>query len=114
MQGNASAIQQQPKQRHQPREPNTYYVTHDFEGAATVTTTLAHAMADITGVDVTDSEFCLHDHVDPDALDRIFRPKSDGSPRTNGHLNLSIWGHQITVYSTGQIAITVPAQQGQR
>ncbi|MFC7143001.1 HalOD1 output domain-containing protein [Halosimplex aquaticum] len=94
-------------------DAQTYYVKHDFEGSAELTTTLAHAISDVTGVDVTDTGFTLNDHVDPEAMDRLFKPKDDGSPRINGHLSFTIWGHQVTVYSDGQIAIVPPRQPAQ-
>lgn len=114
MNGNASALQHQSQPKYQPPNSNTYYVTHDFSGSAKLTTTLVHALADVAGVDVTDTEFCLHDHVDPDALDRLFEPKSDGTGRINGTLSLTIWGYQVTIYGDGQIAITEPVQQQAR
>ncbi|WP_424020018.1 HalOD1 output domain-containing protein (plasmid) [Halorientalis pallida] len=83
-----------------------YVVHHDFDGPAELTTTLAHAIADVTGFEVTETGFTLSDYVDPDALDRLFAPKSDGTPRTNGHLAFTIWNCQVTVYSTGQIVVT--------
>lgn len=92
-------------------QTRTYYVQHDFDGPAKLTTTLAHAISDISDVDVTDTGFRLNDHVDPDALDNLFQPKDDGTFRMNGHLTFTVWGYQATVYSDGQIAI-VPPQQG--
>jgi hypothetical protein len=83
-----------------------YVVHHDFDGPAELTTTLAHAIADVTGFEVTEAGFTLSDYVDPDALDRLFAPKSDGIPRTNGHLGFTIWNCQVTVYSTGRIVVT--------
>ncbi|WP_336003423.1 HalOD1 output domain-containing protein [Halorientalis halophila] len=90
-----------------------YVVHHEFGGPAELTTTLAHAVADVTGVDVTETGFTLNDYVDPDALDRLFAPKPDGSPRTNGHLSFSVWNCQVTVYSTGQIVVSQPQPQPQ-
>ncbi|MFB6141606.1 MAG: HalOD1 output domain-containing protein [Halosimplex sp.] len=78
-----------------------------------MTTTLAHAISDVTGVDVTDTGFTLNDHVDPEALDRLFKPKADGTQRIDGHLSFTIWGYQVTVYSDGQIAIVPPRQHAQ-
>lgn len=98
-------------QQYQSRETRNYFVQHDFDGSAELTTTLAHAISDVTGIDVTDTGFTLADHVDPEALDRLFEPRDDGTPRTNGHLSFTIWGYQVTVYSNGQIAI-VPPRQG--
>lgn len=47
----------------------TYRVKHDFDGSAELTTTLAHAISDVTGLDVTDTAFTLNDYVDLEALD---------------------------------------------
>ena len=90
------------------RAPNTYYAHHDPNGAADLTTTIVHALADVMGDDVTGTEFSLYDSVDPDALDRIFAPKRDGTPRPPGHVAFSVEGYRVTVYSSGEIAITPP------
>jgi len=60
------------------------------------------------GVDVTDSGFSLYDSIDPDALDQLFRPKPDDTPRSLGHVAFLVQGYQTTVYSTGEIVITPP------
>lgn len=93
------------------QSPQPYVVSHEFGGPAELTTTLAHAISDVTGVDVTDTGFTLNDYVDPDALDKLFAPKADGTPRTNGHFSFEIWGCQVSVYSNGQIVVTPPKQQ---
>lgn len=107
---NGQHAKQSSPQQYQSTENQNYFVQHDFEGSAELTTTLAHAISDVTGIDVTDTGFTLNDHVDPEALDRLFAPKADGTPRTNGHLSFTIWGYQVTVYSNGQIAIVPPRQ----
>lgn len=94
----------------QQRSHQPYVVQHEFGGSAELTTTLAHAVSDVTGIDVTDTGFTLNDYVDPDALDTLFQPKGDGTPRTNGSLTLTILGCQVVVHSTGQIVITPPQQ----
>ncbi len=99
------------QQQYQSRASQNYFVQHDFDGSAELTTTLAHAISDVTGIDVTDTGFTLNDHVNPEALDLLFKPKADGTPRTNGHVSFTVWGYQVTVYSNGQIAI-VPPRQG--
>jgi hypothetical protein len=91
----------------------SYTVQHDFTGTASITATLTHALSDISGIDVTDAECALEEYVDPDALDRLFTPKSDGSRRANGQLMFNIEGYQTTIYSNGLISI-VPPQQYQR
>ena len=87
-----------------------HVVYHDFHGPAELTTTLVHAISDVTGVDVTDTGFTLNDYVDPDALDRLFRPRGATPGRSNCQFSLTVWGCQVTVYDTGRIVIT-PSQQ---
>jgi len=100
-----------PQTQQQRQYSQEYVVKHDFDGSAKLTTTLAHALSDVSGNDVTGTGFTLYEHVDPDALDKLFKPKEDGTPRMNGCLTFSVWGHQVTVYSDGQIAIVSPHQQ---
>lgn len=102
-----------PHQQSQARETQTYFVTHDFDGPAKLTTTLVHALSDVCGVDVTNTGFTLYDYVDPEALDRLFQPTEDGNRPINGMLTFTVWGHQVTVYSDGQIAIVPPQQSSQ-
>lgn len=106
---NGTAAEHTPHPQQPPRHQNNYVVEHDFDGTADLTTTLIHAIADVTGVDVTDTGFTLNDHVDPDALNHLFAPKEDGSPRANGNVSFAIWGHQVTVYSHGLIVIVPPS-----
>lgn len=87
---------------------NPYYVTHDFDGSAELTATLTHALSDVTGLNVTKAEAALDECVDSAALNRLFEPMDDDSPRVNSQLTFTAWGHQVTVYSNGQIAIAPP------
>ena len=103
----------QSPQQHPVRDSGTYYVKHDFDGPAELTTTLAHALSDVSGVDVTDTGFTLYDYIDPDALDQLFKPGEDSARRVNGMLTFTVWGHQVTVHSDGQIAIVPPRQPPQ-
>lgn len=107
---NQPPVEQPPSGQYQAQGTQTYVVQHDFDGSAKLTTTLVHALSDVTGIDVTDAGFTLSDHVDPDALDRLFRPRDDDTPRLNGHLAFTVWGYQVTVYSDGQITIVPPQQ----
>ncbi|WP_265108891.1 HalOD1 output domain-containing protein [Halosolutus halophilus] len=92
----------------QSRSPSVYRAVHDPEGTATLSTTVIHALADCTGVDVTDCRFSLYDAVDPDALDALFRPRHDGRPRTGGRLSFVVDDHYVTVTSDGEILIEPP------
>lgn len=113
MHRNASAAQSAGQVATRPQAQQAYTVQHDFEGTATVTETVVHALSDVTGMDVTDADFALADYVDPDSLNRLFAPKPDGTPRVNGHLSFTVMGYQTTVYATGQISIVPVGAQPQ-
>jgi len=90
---------------------DTYYAQHDVDGPAEFSTTVVHALSDLAGVDVTETRSMLYDSIDPDALNHLFRPKLDGTPRPPGHVVFSAWNYRVTAYSDGRIAIQVPSQQ---
>ena len=78
-----------------------------------MTATLTHALSDISGVDVRETERALESNVDPQALDRLFTPVPDGSARANGQLSFNIQGYRTTVYGNGFISIVPPKQYQQ-
>ncbi|MFU8867651.1 HalOD1 output domain-containing protein [Natronococcus sp.] len=87
------------------------YVFHyDDDDTATLTATIVHALASIADTDVSQGEFSLYDSIDPDALDRIFRPKADGTERTGGHIAFTALEHEVYVYADGEIVIYPPAE----
>jgi hypothetical protein len=108
MHGNSQNTTPAPATQTKPRQPQPYFVQHEFGGTSELTTTLVHAISDVTGADVTQAEESLVDYVDPSALDSLFQPRSDGTPRPNGHVSFTLWDHQVTVYHNGQISITPP------
>jgi hypothetical protein len=95
----------------QPATTEDYHAYHDPDSAAKLSTTVIHALADVMGTDVTDTGFALDDSVDVDALDRIFAPAEDGTPRSPGHVAFAVEGYRVTVYDSGQIVITPPAMR---
>jgi hypothetical protein len=56
-----------------------------------------------TGAEATDAN--LNDAVHPDALNRLFSPKLDGTPRTGGTLTFEFSGCLVTVDSDGEIRV---------
>lgn len=110
MQGNGQNTTAGGHSTSHPPQPQPYYVTHDFDGAGELTTTLVHAIADVADVDVTQAEFRLSDYVDPDALNRLFQPSGNGTAQVDGHVSFTVWGNQVTIYHDGQIVISPPAQ----
>ncbi|WP_435346365.1 HalOD1 output domain-containing protein [Haloarchaeobius sp. HRN-SO-5] len=109
-QNTTQSVPQSPPQ-YQRQEAPSYTVKHDFDGSASLTTTLIHAISDVTGIDVSDTEHTLADVIDPEALDRLFQSKSDDSAFVNGHVHFVLWGCQVTIYSDGHIVVVPPQPQ---
>jgi hypothetical protein len=109
--GDRSPLQfQRPNEYATYADPN-YYAFHEPGSPAKRSTTVIHALADAMGRDVSDVSFSLYDSVDPDALDSIFDAKSDGTPRSPGHIAFTVQGYRVTVYSWGPIVITPPGHE---
>lgn len=92
------------------RPNDRYVVQYDPDGSATLLTTIVHALTTIVDVDVSQGEFSLYDSVDPDALERIFSKKADGTPRSDGHVAFTALECEVYVYANGDIFIYPPAQ----
>jgi lipoate-protein ligase B len=90
------------------QQSGIYHHAHDFETAATVTATIAHAIADDVGIDVSEAERLIGGAVDPEALDRVFRPRKGGPQRSDGQITFSVRGHQVTFYGSGQVVVVPP------
>ncbi len=110
MHGNTQNTTTHTHSQNQTVEPQPYFVHHEFGGSTKLTTTLVHAISDVSGVDVTQAESHLSNYVDPTALDRLFKPGSSTTQHANGMLSFTMWNYQITIYHNGRIAIAPPAQ----
>ncbi|MCU4924705.1 hypothetical protein OB905_01730 [Halobacteria archaeon AArc-dxtr1] len=86
-------------------EHDRYVCQYDPDGTATLTTTIVHAIATIADTDVSQGEFSLYDSIDPDALERLFATKADGSGRERGHVAFSALDHEVYVHADGDIVI---------
>lgn len=97
----------QPQQSNAARQE--YVIDHDFDGPARFTTTVCHAISDVSGADLTDVHYHLPLYVDMDALDRLFAPTPKESPidRIN-HCSISMFilGCHVTAYSNGRVIVT--------
>ncbi|AHF99927.1 hypothetical protein HALLA_15135 [Halostagnicola larsenii XH-48] len=91
-----------------------YVFEYDPDGSATLTTTVVHALASIADTDVSQGEFSLYDSVDPDALERLFASKADGSDRTGGHVAFTALEHEVYVYADGEIVVFPPSESRPR
>lgn len=76
-----------------------YYETSDIELSVTV----VHAVLEVTGKEPTDVN--LNAVVQPDALNRIFSPKHDGTPRTGGTIEFELAGCHVTITGDGEIRV---------
>ncbi|GAA0258991.1 hypothetical protein GCM10009000_089870 [Halobacterium noricense] len=47
----------------------------------------------------------LYTVINPEALDELFAPKADGTPRTNGSVSFQYAGYQVTVSSEGTVEL---------
>lgn len=57
---------------------------------STVSELVVEAISTCVGAEPTDLDVTLYDVVDPDALDRLFDARTDGTPRIGGRVTFSI------------------------
>lgn len=81
------------------------HVAHHDVAEKGLTVTLSLALAEVTGLSPTELIPQFQKHVDPDALDRMFRPLPNGDLREGGPFHLTIEGHAVAIYNTGRIEI---------
>lgn len=88
-----------------PDERGVYRVQHDLSSPQSLSTTVTVAVADVAGVEPADIPEQLYDVIDPEALDKLFKSRDDGTPRRGGRLSFSLYGHHVTVRGDGSITI---------
>lgn len=86
-------------------EEETLYVAHHDVAEDGLSVTLSLALA--AAADSSPTEFLprFQEFVDPDALDRMFRPQPNGDLRKGGPFHLSIEGYEVSIFNTGRIEI---------
>lgn len=62
------------------------------------------AVAQYRGVGTTDLDL-LHESVHPDGLDRLFRPKHNGTPRSDGRVAFEYADCHVVVESAGAVRV---------
>jgi len=70
-------------------------------------TTVVHALAEATDSDPVEMEVELNAVLDPDALDRLFDPRSDGTPRRGGSVTFELLGRTIRIDAGEETVVTV-------
>lgn len=82
-------------------EPFT--VQHDRLGGQPLSVTIAQAVADYDGTDVTALE-PLHHAINADALERLFEPRADGL-RSGGRVSFEYADYLVTVEASGRVTV---------
>lgn len=68
--------------------------------------TIIHAVADTLGVDPVDLDDRISDCIDPDALDRLFRPDRAGTASPDGLVVFSMAGCRVEVEGNRSVLVT--------
>lgn len=71
------------------------------------------AIAEREGVDPVEIEppeyEALYEVCNPEALDSLFAPRENGTPRTRGRVSFVFCGYDVVVTSDGTVEVTDPA-----
>lgn len=79
---------------------------HDWDGREPVSDVVVRAVANAAGVAPTELSEPLNESVDPDALDAIFSPRHDGTPRPDDSwIEFPTNGYVVVVRGDGQVAV---------
>ena len=88
-----------------------YRTVHDWDGREPLSDTVVKAISEAAGLDPTELSTPLIESVDPDALDALFRPRHDGSPRrADGRVAFTNNGYEIVVHGDGRVFVYEPTQ----
>lgn len=85
-------------------ERKTAFVSHDWTGADSLTTTIVSTVAELSGVDATDVER-LYERIDPESLETLFEPTESTGGRNTGQVSFQLDAYTITVHATGDIVV---------
>lgn len=89
--------------------PGEVYLYHDWGRDDSVTATILEGVAAVTDRPLTDLDPPLFEVVNPDALDTLCQPLTDGELRDgNGRLTLPIYDCTVTLHWDGTVAIDPP------
>lgn len=79
---------------------------HDWADETELRLGLISAVAELTEVSPQQIETELRGRADPDALDRIFQPQPDDTPREGSRLLLFVASCQVRVQANGWVEVT--------
>ncbi|WP_158059075.1 HalOD1 output domain-containing protein [Halorussus halophilus] len=76
-------------------------------------TTLVTAISELVECDPVDEAYTLYDSVDPEALEKLFSDKHDGTPRTGGFVVFEVEGCRVEVWAQGDHLVYEPAESSE-
>ncbi|WP_266076911.1 DUF7504 family protein [Haladaptatus caseinilyticus] len=78
---------------------------YDWTSEDSLTALIIQQMAEEAKVGSAEVPESLYQCIDPDALEDIFQPLQDGTPRTSGCVTFHLAGHYVTADSDGTVEI---------
>jgi hypothetical protein len=86
--------------------PTHVHVSYfDRTGPAKLSTVVAHSLAEVLDIDVTEGEKLLYEAIDPQSLNHLFSRQEDGTARYSGQLSFTAGGCRVVVTAAGRIEI---------
>lgn len=90
------------------RENHCYRIRRDWWADQPLSTAVVEAVAIVTNTPVTDID-PLYDVVNPDALNHLYEPTSNGGRRdTDSHTVFTIHDCEVTAFADGRIELRPP------
>jgi hypothetical protein len=89
-------------------EPGTHEIVEvEHDGESHLGTTVVDALATASDTEISDMEPELNTVIDPDALDRLFAPRPDGTPRVGGTIVFELMDRTVRVETDDATVVTV-------
>jgi hypothetical protein len=85
----------------------THRVRHDWNSETEVTTTLLNGLEEVLGRNELMNHPPLYDHVDPDALNKLFSHVQE-SDRMRGVVYFDFADYRVAIHATGDIVFFTP------
>lgn len=86
-------------------ERDTYHATYDWTGEEPLRIFVARLVAEVADVSPTDLD-ALYRSINPEALDEVFEPLPDGSPRPGGGVWFTLDDYRVTVHGDGTVEVS--------
>lgn len=80
---------------------------HHLTAEESVSTAVIEGVAQLKGVDPVDLDVCLHNYVDPSALDSLFDSGDNRLPLRDGRVSFTMADCRIEIEGTRTVAVTL-------